>query len=158
MYCNSPLINVLRSLPKPFLRNDYLMTLTTTLLLVLHRLSPRHRCTTKTSVLLTKRGCHNSLCLQEISTATGFSMNIVLKMHSSCGLSSTSTITWTSFQQPIFSQTQPHHNARTSRPFRKKHGNISAWHPTIGSITLAKKRAVLKVPIYVNIIFICKIT
>ena len=40
IYCNSTFINILRSLPKPVLRNVYLMT-TTTLLLVLHLLESR---------------------------------------------------------------------------------------------------------------------
>ena len=108
MYCNHPFINVLRSLLKPFLRNVYLMTLTTTLLLVLHHLSQGHRYTTKTFAILTKRGCQNSPTLQEISTATGFSMNIALKMHGSCGHSSTSTMTWINYQQPICLELLPH--------------------------------------------------
>ena len=126
------------------------MTSTTTLFLVLYHSSQGHTCTITTFMLLMKRGCHNSPTLQEISTANGFSMNIELKMHGSCGRLSTSTMIWTNLQQPISSHNKTHHNARTSRPFQKKHGNICARGPTSGSIILAKRRGVLKVAIYLH--------
>ena len=100
-----------------------MMTSTTTLFLVLYHSSQGHTCTITTFMLLMKRGCHNSPTLQEISTANGFSMNIELKMHGSCGRLSTSTMIWTNLQQPISSHNKTHHNARTSRPFQKKHSN-----------------------------------
>ena len=155
---NHPLLYVLtcmpswffRSLHKLFLRSAYLMTSTTTLFLVLFHSSQGHTCTITTFMLLMKRDCHNSPTLQEISTANGCSMNIELKMHGSCGRSSTSTMIWTNLQKPISSHNKTHHNARTSRLFQKKHGNICAKGPTSGSIILAKRRGVLKVAIYLH--------